>query len=83
MTDRTTLLNILAMISQGETDVINHLPYNIVREYSLLSRLKFELYCEYPLSPENEDHFNTYIEPVFNLSDYYRERANKGLDLHK
>ncbi len=55
------LLNVLELISQGETEITVKYPYNPEREVSLLSRLKFELYGEYPLSPDNESHFETYI----------------------
>lgn len=89
---KTPILRLLELMVMGNTFVIESEEYIytpiqpiLIKEtencYSILSRIKFELFGEYPLSHDNEKYFMDYIELTFNFKEYYMKMAYNGYSI--
>ncbi len=84
------LHRLLYLLSQGAVEVIEseQFIYEAINpllksEYenskSIESRIKYEIYGEFPLSDSNQSDWDDNIEATFSLNNYYRNRKHSGL----
>jgi len=61
---------------------VNTITDDLKNAKSIPSRIKYELYGEYPLSPKNQNEWDFQIESTFNLSNCYRRMVKLGIDIN-